>query len=328
MRQVAALAGVSHQTVSRVINGHPSIRPATRDRVLQVIEEVKYRPNSAARALATRRSSRIGVVVDSAIKFGPNATLRAVEESAREAGYSVSSVTVAEDRALSAKLAVDHLLSQGIDALCIIAPRSSSVDLLRARAEGMPTLAVTSARDLSMLTASVDQRRGAELAVEHLLGLGHRDILHVAGPMDWLDARGRERGWRAALEAADIESRPPVVGDWTADFGFAFARDYLDPIDFTAVFCANDQMALGVLHGLSVRGIKVPEDVSIVGFDDLPEARHFRPALTTVRQDFETLGQRTVEALISAIEGGRPPTRTVIEPELIVRDSTAAPSSL
>lgn len=328
MREVAALAGVSHQTVSRVINGHPSIRPATRDRVLQVIEEVKYRPNSAARALATRRSSRIGVVVDSAIKFGPNATLRAVEESAREAGYSVSSVTVAEDRALSAKLAVDHLLSQGIDALCIIAPRSSSVDLLRARAEGMPTLAVTSARDLSMLTASVDQRRGAELAVEHLLGLGHRDILHVAGPMDWLDARGRERGWRAALEAADIESRPPVVGDWTADFGFAFARDYLDPIDFTAVFCANDQMALGVLHGLSVRGIKVPEDVSIVGFDDLPEARHFRPALTTVRQDFETLGQRTVEALISAIEGGRPPTRTVIEPELIVRDSTAAPSSL
>jgi DNA-binding LacI/PurR family transcriptional regulator len=322
MREVAALAGVSHQTVSRVINGHPSIRPATRDRVLQVIEEVQYRPNSAARALATRRSNRIGVVVDSAIKFGPNATLRAVEESAREAGYSVSSVTVAEDRALSARSAVDHLLSQGIDALCIIAPRSSSVDLLRASAEGLPTLAVTSARDLSMLTASVDQLRGAELAVEHLLSLGHRDILHLAGPMDWLDARGRERGWRAALEAADIDPRPPIVGDWTADSGFSVARDSLDPIDFTAIFCANDQMALGVLHGLSVRGVRVPHDVSIVGFDDLPEARHFRPALTTVRQDFETLGQRTVEAIIAAIEGGHPPVRTVIEPELIVREST------
>lgn len=322
MREVAALAGVSHQTVSRVINGHPSIRPATRDRVLQVIEEVQYRPNSAARALATRRSNRIGVVVDSAIKFGPNATLRAVEESAREAGYSVSSVTVAEDRALSARSAVDHLLSQGIDALCIIAPRSSSVDLLRASAEGLPTLAVTSARDLSMLTASVDQLRGAELAVEHLLSLGHRDILHLAGPMDWLDARGRERGWRAALEAADIDPRPPIVGDWTADSGFSVARDSLDPIDFTAIFCANDQMALGVLHGLSVRGVRVPHDVSIVGFDDLPEARHFRPALTTVRQDFETLGQRTVEAIIAAIEGGYPPVRTVIEPELIVREST------
>jgi len=322
MREVAALAGVSHQTVSRVINGHPSIRATTRDRVLRVIEEVQYRPNSAARALATRRSNRIGVVVDSAIKFGPNATLRAVEESAREAGYSVTSVTVAEDRALSARSAVDHLLAQGIDALCIIAPRSSSVDLLRASAEGLPTLAVTSARDLSMLTASVDQRRGAELAVEHLLGLGHREILHVAGPMDWLDARGRERGWRAALEAADIEPRPFVVGDWTADSGFAVARDSLDPADFTAVFCANDQMALGVLHGLSARGVRVPEDVSIVGFDDLPEARHFRPALTTVRQDFETLGKRTVEAIISAIEGGHPNVRTVIEPELIVREST------
>lgn len=328
MREVAALAGVSHQTVSRVINGHPSIRPTTRDRVLQVIEEVKYRPNSAARALATRRSSRIGVVVDSAIKFGPNATLRAVEESAREAGYSVSSVTVAEDRALSAKSAVDHLLSQGIDALCIIAPRSSSVDLLRARAQGLPTLAVTSSRDLTMLTASVDQRGGAELAVRHLLSLGHTNVLHVAGPMDWLDARGRERGWRAALEEAGITPRPPVVGDWTADFGFEFARNVDMPIDFTAVFCANDQMALGVLHGLSVRGVRVPEDVSIVGFDDLPEARHFRPALTTVRQDFETLGKRTVEALISAIEGEEPARRTVIEPELIVRDSTAAPASL
>ena len=322
MREVAALAGVSHQTVSRVINGHPSIKASTRDRVLQVIEEVKYRPNSAARALATRRSSRIGVVVDSAVKFGPNATLHAVEDSARGAGYSVSSVTVADDRSLDARAAVDHLLSQGIDALCIIAPRSSSVDLLRARAGGLPTLAVTSAKNLSMLTASVDQRRGAQLAIEHLLALGHRQILHVAGPTDWLDARGRETGWREALEAADIDPMPPVIGDWTADRGFAIAREHIDPADFTAVFCANDQMALGVLHGLSVRGIKVPEDVSIVGFDDLPEARHFRPALTTVRQDVETLSQRAVEALIAAIEGRHPAARTVIEPELIVREST------
>ena len=327
LRQVAALAGVSHQTVSRVINGHPGIKPATRERVLRVIDEVKYRPNSAARALATRRSSRIGVVVDSAVKFGPNATLRAVEESARDAGYTVSSVTVPDDRAWGARSAVDHLLSQGIDALCIIAPRSSSLDLLQARAGGLPTLAVTSARDLSMLTASVDQRRGAELAVGHLLALGHRQILHVAGPTDWLDARGRETGWRSALEAADIDPIPPVVGDWTADSGFAIARDEIDPANFTAIFCANDQMALGVLHGLSVRGVSVPEDVSIVGFDDLPEARHFRPALTTVRQDFETLGQRAVSALISAIEGGQPPARTMIEPELIVRESTSEPSA-
>jgi len=325
LRQVAALAGVSHQTVSRVINGHEGVRPATRERVLRAIEELNYRPNSAARALATKRSSRIGVVVDSAIKFGPNATLRAVEESAREVGYAVSSVTVAEDRTLSARSAVDHLLSQGIDALCIIAPRASSVDLLETHAGRLPTLAVTSARDLGMLTASVDQRRGAELAVEHLVAVGHSAVLHLAGPLDWLDARGRERGWRAALEAADIDARPPGLGDWTADSGFAYARDQFDPSDGTAIFCANDQMALGVLHGLSVRGIRVPDDVSIVGFDDLPEARHFRPALTTVRQDFETLGLRAVETLIAAVEGGSPAQRTVIEPELIVRESTSEP---
>jgi DNA-binding LacI/PurR family transcriptional regulator len=121
---------------------------------------------------------------------------------------------------------------------------------------------------------------------------------------------------------AGIEPRPPIVGDWTADSGFSVARDHLDPVDITVVFCANDQMALGVLHGLSIRGLRVPEDVSIVGFDDLPEAGHFQPALTTVRQDFETLGQRAVKAIIAAIEGKRPPVRTVIEPELIVREST------
>ncbi len=323
MREVAALAGVSHQTVSRVINGHPSIKESTRERVLKVIEDVKYRPNGAARALATRRSNRIGVVIDNAGKFGPNATQRAVEESARQAGYAVSSVTLAEDTPLSVRSAADHLLSQGIDALCIIAPRSSSVDLLSALAHGIPTLVVTSATELKMLTASVDQRRGAALAVEHLLELGHRDIIHIAGPLDWLDAQGRERGWRGALEAAGIEPRPAFVGDWSADCGFAIARDELDPSQFSAIFCSNDQMALGVLHGLSVRGIRVPEDVSIVGFDDIPEARHFRPGLTTVRQDFEALGRCTVNALVAAIESTAQPLRTVIDPELIVRASTA-----
>ena len=328
MREVAALAGVSHQTVSRVINDHPSIRPETRERVLKVIEEVKYRPNSAARALATRRSMRIGVVVDSAIKFGPNATLRAFEDSARAAGYSVSSVTVGESRSLSARTAVDHLLEQGIDGLCIIAPRSSSVDLIKAKAEGIPTLAVTSNPNTRLLTASVDQRRGAEIAVEHLIGLGHRRIMHVAGPLDWLDALGRERGWRSALEAAGLTPCEPVVGDWTADFGYAYASQLQGLPDYTAVFCANDQMALGLMHGFRERGIRVPEDISIVGFDDLPEARHFGPPLTTVRQDFETLGLRAVSALIASIDGGNPPMRTVIEPELIIRSSTASPSSL
>lgn len=323
MREVAALAGVSHQTVSRVINGHPSIRPETRERVLQVIEDIGYRPNSAARALATRRTKRIGVVVDSAIKFGPNATLRGVEESARDAGYSVSSVTVGEDRSVSANAAVDHLLAQGIDAVCIIAPRSSSVDLIRTRISTLPAIAVTSNPETEILTASVDQLLGAKLAVQHLVDLGHREIAHVAGPMDWLDAQGRARGWRAVLDDAGLTVRVPLVGDWTADSGYALAASAEWPADITAVFCANDQMALGLLHGLAERGVRVPEDMSVVGFDDLPEARHFTPPLTTVRQDFHRLGQRTVDALIAAIEGREAPQRTLIDPELVVRDSTA-----
>lgn len=330
IREVAALAGVSHQTVSRVINAHPGIRPDTRERVLKVIAAVNYRPSGVARALATRRSKRIGVVVDSAGQFGPNATLRAIEQAARGLSYSVSAVTTSAEQSGSATAAVDHLMAHGVDALCIIAPRASSVDPLLAQSDQLPTLVVssgldTSARPTSLLTASVDQRRGAELAVEHLIGLGHERILHVSGPTDWLDAQGRELGWRTALERAGLDVLPVVVGDWSADFAYDFARGLAGRPDFTAIFCANDQMSLGLLHGLGELGLSVPGDVSVVGFDDLAESRHFHPPLTTIRQDFQALGHRVVQALIATIEGRPAPRSSVIEPVLVVRDSTAPP---
>ena len=325
MRQVALLAGVSHQTVSRVINGHPNISDETRQRVLRVIETLNYRPNSAARALASRRSNRIGVLVDSASQYGPNSTLRAVEDVARAMGFSVASVTLSEDRSISAHEAVEHLMAQGVDALCVIAPRSSSVDLLREVTDGLPTLVVKAEPDESFLTVSVDQRAGARLAVGHLIELGHRDIRHVAGPLDWLDARGRELGWRERLGEAGLETREPVVGDWTADFGYSFARGLDGRPGFTAVFAANDQMALGMLHGFAASGVRVPEDVSVVGYDDIPEARHFLPPLTTIRQDFHAVGRRSIENLLAAVQGGDAPRWSLIEPELIVRESTAPP---
>ncbi len=325
MREVASLAGVSHQTVSRVINGHPNIKKDTRERVLRVIESVNYRPNSAARALASRRSNRIGVLVDSAMQYGPNSTLRAVEDVARATGFSVSSITVSEDRAISAHAAAEHLMTQGIDALCVIAPRSSSVDLLRELSGGLPTLVVKAEPDESFLTVSVDQHLGATLATDHLIRLGHREIVHVAGPLDWLDARGRERGWRERMQDEGLGVRDPVVGDWTADFGYGFARSLGPTPEFTAVFAANDQMALGVLHGLDEIGIRVPEDISVVGFDDIPEARHFRPPLTTVRQDFHAVGQRSIESLLAVVQGHDAPRWSLIAPELVVRESTAPP---
>lgn len=325
MRQVAALAGVSHQTVSRVINGHPNIAPQTRERVLKVIEAVNYRPNSAARALATNKSNRIGVLVDSAVEYGPNSTLRAIEDAARKVGYAVSAVAVAEDRALGPSVAVEHLVTQGVDALCAIAPRSSSVDLLRELTEGIPTLVVKATPDPAFLTVSVDQQLGAALAVQHLVGLGHREILHLAGPLDWLDAQGRQEGWLAELRRTGLTERPIVEGDWSSDFGYEFARTFDAMADVTAVFAGNDQMALGLVHGFSERGIGVPDDVSVIGFDDVPDSAHYLPPLTTVRQDFHALGVLGVETLLAVLEGRDTPRRGLIAPELVVRQSTAPP---
>lgn len=321
IRQVATLAGVSHMTVSRVINDHPSIAPATRERVLEVMRELNYRPNSAARALASRTTRRIGVIVDSVVEFGPGSTLRAIEDAAHDRGYTVSSVAV--DRAVTPHDAIESLTAIGIDALCLITPRSDSVDLLREGSIGIPTLVVKPEPEPDLLTVSVDQRRGAELAMRHLLELGHRDILHLAGPLDWLDARAREQVWREQLVAIGIEPRPVALGDWTSDSGFAAAASL--PPEVTAVFAANDRMALGLIHGLTVAGRRVPEDVSVVGFDDVPDARHFLPPLTTVRQDFRALGQRAVETLLAELEGAAVPRRVLIGPELIVRASTAKP---
>lgn len=325
IRHVAARAGVSHQTVSRVLNGHPSIRPATRDRVLAAIAELDYRPSGAARALATRRSRRIGVMVDAAIEYGPTSTLRAVEAAAHHAGYAAAAIAIDEDRSVSPHDAVEHLLGQGVDALCVIAPRSTSVDVLRELTTDLPTLVVKATADPAFLTVSVDQELGAALAVRHLIELGHRRIVHVAGPLDWLDARGRVNGWQAEMERHGLEVRPPEVGDWTSEFGYQLARRWGPTPDFTAVFAANDQLALGIVHGFAEVGVRVPDDVSVVGFDDLPDACHFLPPLTTVRQDFRTLGERAVAELLAVLAGGQPEAHSLIAPELVVRSSTAAP---
>ena len=321
---VAKQAGVSHMTVSRVLNGHPNIRETTRERVLQAIDEMNYTRSSIARALATRRAMRIGVLVDSPVQYGPNSTLRALEGAARDAGYAISAFSVSDDDGMQIDSGVVDLVTQGVDALCVIAPRQSSLDLLGQQATGLPTVVIKSEPHVDMHTAGVDQCQGAKLAVSHLISLGHRRILHLAGPMDWYDARVREQCWRDALTSAELPVEDAAVGDWTSDFGYEYGSA-LDLGDATAIFAANDQMALGLIHGLSDRGIRVPEDVSVVGFDDLPDARHFLPPLTTVRQDFAALGALALQLIIAAIEGESTDEHEMIEPVLIVRRSTAAP---
>ncbi|ANC31022.1 LacI family DNA-binding transcriptional regulator [Isoptericola dokdonensis] len=325
IRQVAQLAGVSHMTVSRVLNDHPNIRESTRRRVEEAIEELGYRPSLTARALATQRSHRIGVLVESATTFGPTSTLYAVESAARASGYEVSSVFLQAGAKITPQEAVDHLVALGVDALCVVAPRSSSIADLRRIAVGVPVLVVKPDKDPTFLTVTVDQRAGTALAVDHLVALGHRDILHLAGPLDWLDARSRERAFHARAKSWGIRERPVVVGDWTADFAYEFARGIRELPEYTAVFVANDDMAVGLVHGLHERGFSVPDDLSVVGFDDIPLARHVIPPLTTVRQNFDALGVSIVEVLRAAIEEREIPDVTRISAEIVTRASSARP---
>lgn len=325
IRQVAARAGVSHMTVSRVLNDAPNIRPDTKRKVLEAIAELNYRPNSAARALATQRNQRIGVLMEGNFAYGPTNTLRGIELAAGGANYSVTSVTMRSDESTSPREAIDQLTSQGIDGLCVIAPRSTSLSELRQLEVGVPIVVVKSGSDQTFVTVSVDQRMGTNLLVDHLAELGHRDILHLSGPLDWLDARARERAFHDRIKAWKLNDRPIVVGDWTADFAYDYARGLKRRPDYTAIFAANDEMALGLIHGFAERGIAIPDELSIVGFDDIPTSAHFLPPLTTVRQDFYGTGAKALEIVIAAAEGREVPTRTKLPIEFVRRQSAAAP---
>ena len=324
MYDVAARAGVSHQTVSRVVNGFGSIRPETRDRVVAAIAELGYRQNVAARALATSRSRAIGVLAPAVTDYGPTSTVQGIEVAARSAGYHSLVTTAADDRD-SIVSGLGFLLDQAIEALVVIAPQQRVLEALRELDIRLP-IATLQAIELGSGTAvSVDQSAGARLVMRHLLELGHRHIQHLAGPLEFLEAAARRTAYDDALAAAGLAIPEVIEGDWTAESGYR-AASRLAP-DTTAVFSGNDQMALGLVHGLVDLGRRVPDDVSVVGFDDVPEAKFYLPALTTVRQDFGRIGRVAVESLIRQIEGGAAEHIAPLEAQLIVRDSTAPPRS-
>ena len=318
---VARRAGVSHMTVSRVLNGHPNIRDATRERVTTAISALGYQPSATARALATRRAMRLGALIDNPVEYGPNSMLRSFEAAARNAGYSVGSYTSTQDAEQSVDAAIESLVSQDVEGLCVIAPRESSLQTLAQRGLSIPTILLVPKAVPGATAASVDQYEGARLAVRHLIELGHTRIAHLSGPLDWYDASERSSAWRDTMAAAGLEPGPAAEGDWTADFGYAWAST-LDVERCTAVFAANDQMALGVIHGLSDRGLRIPEDVSVVGFDDIPDSRHYLPPLTTVRQDFAALGELAVGLLLDSLAGRETDGLTVIAPTLVERRSS------
>ncbi|WP_158867032.1 LacI family DNA-binding transcriptional regulator [Leifsonia sp. AG29] len=323
VREVAAAAGVSRQTVSRVLNDHPSIRPETRDRVLAAMAELNFRPNRAARALTTARSGTIGVLAASASTlFGPASSVDAVELAARQAGYSVMVAHASSPDAAGIEDALGHLAGQDVEGVVVIAPQQWVRDAMSAVSASVPFVTLHGAGASGDEGLFVDQLEGARLATRHLLDLGHRRILHVSGPGDWSEAQARREGFLAEIAAAGAASVVSGDGDWTAASGAVIAAEALADSSITAVFSSNDQMALGVLHAARQAGRRVPEDLSVVGFDDIPEAAYFAPPLTTVRQDFAELGRRGVARLLAVIRGEDLAFDAPVAPRLIVREST------
>ena len=324
MADVARLAGVSQQTVSRVLNDSPHVHPDTRERVLDAVRKLGYRPNRVARALVTGRSRTLGVVSFDTALYGPASTLLGIEHAAHDAGYFVSIASLRSLNSRSVLSAVERLNEQGVDGILVIAPQESAARALRHVPPNVPIVATEAGPDDEIPLVAVDQIAGARAATQHLLDLGHRTVWHISGPSDWLEAQDRVRGWRATLEDAGAVQPPLLVGDWSARSGYELAeRLATEPV--TAVFVANDQMALGVLRRLHELGRRIPEEISVVGFDDIPEAAYFTPPLTTVRQNFNEIGRRALLLLLRQIEGDpRRWTRETVPPELIVRTSTLA----
>ncbi|WP_083527710.1 LacI family DNA-binding transcriptional regulator [Curtobacterium ammoniigenes] len=354
---VARRADVSHQTVSRLINGDPTVRAHLRERIEAAIAELGYRPRAAARALAGRDNRALGLVTTGGALWGPSSTALGFNRAARAAGYHVLAASldlehrssslpggsvrpggpspVRESGAVAEmRDAIETLLAQDVGAIVLVAADSTAIDALDRVADQVPVPIVIAngvpGRAHAGTAVAIDQAAGARLAVRALLDAGRNRIVHISGPAVSQEAALRRDAYVELIRAAGL---PAVVleGDWTAEAGYRLGSG-IDGAAVDGVFCGNDQMALGVLHALHDRGIAVPGDIAVVGFDDIPEAAHFIPPLTTVRQDFAALGERVLAAVDSVLSRGAAPESAESEslavdvaplvPILVQRDST------
>lgn len=326
MMDVARLAGVSKQTVSRVFSDHPSVRQETRERVLSAARQLGFRPNSAARALITGRSRMLGVITSDATSYGPAAMLQAINAAARDTGYFVCSMPLRSMEHRAVLDALEQLTSQGVDGIIAIASQRTVVRALADTPRKLPMVTLDRSLDDRIPVVTVNEPEGARRATEHLLQLGHRTVWHLAGPSDWIAAEERAAGWRGALQDAGAEIHEPLVGDWSAGSGYALGRELALRDDVTAIFAANDQMAMGLVLALTEAGRQVPRDVSVIGFDDIPEAAFMVPPLTTVRPNFAEVGHRCITVMLDQLQD---PARTrhhsVVMGELVVRRSSGPP---
>ncbi|MBT2485224.1 MULTISPECIES: LacI family DNA-binding transcriptional regulator [unclassified Microbacterium] len=327
MEDVARAAGVSGQTVSRVVNARGYVGAATRERVEAAMQSLGYRPNSAARALRSGRFRTIGVVMFSFSSYGNQRTLDAIAVRAAQLGYALTLIPVESSATETVAGAFRRLEEHAVDGIIIVIEAHQLDESDIEIPDALPVVFVDSNRGAMHPFVDTDQAQGARLATEHLLDLGHDTVWHVAGPAKSYSAERRREAWRATLDERGRVVPEPLQGDWSAASGYD-AGVHLRQIDgVTAVFAANDQMAIGVLRAFREVHRDVPGDVSIVGFDGLPDAAQLWPPLTTVQQHPERVGALAVDALLVELDGGERGQTPLVGTELIVRASTAPPRS-
>lgn len=335
MVDVARVAGVSHVTVSRVLNGHPSVRPETRDRVNAAIQLLGYRRNSVARALKTRRSTTLGVVLAGSMLYELPQILLGIETTARDAGYSLDLASRQTGSPEDLQETFQRLTDLGVTGIIVIASRAAGVAALEPLATSIPVTVIMSGdvKNPALGFVEIDQVMGGRLAARHLLDLGHRRLATIAGPASTHDAQARAAGWGEELSRQEI-AVDLLHGDFSPQSGYALAQTMIDrPGELpTAIFMGNDHMAMGALAAFAAAGIRVPTDVSLVGFDNITGTDFLVPALTTVGQDYFELGSSAVRSVLSGVpEGddpvvfGQTPSHIKIPASLIVRASTGPP---
>ena len=303
MFDVADHCGVSHQTVSRVVNGTGSVSAKTREKVLAAIEELGYQPNLAAKALATGRTNTIGVLSYDSTLYGPTAMLHSIQVAARDAGYQVVLNSVDDLSNSEISVGIATLSRANVDGIIVIAPRSSAADSKVAVETRVPIVFTETQDGEPFHMVDVDQVGIAKAATEHLIELGHKKIAHIAGNQDWLAANRRKSGYLTTMAKHSIKTVGIAQGDWTPKSGYEAAKELLAAEKFTAIFVANDAMAIGALRALSEAGVRVPADVSLVSVDDSAESEYVQPALTSVRQQFDLVGAALLKRLLNQIDG-------------------------
>jgi DNA-binding LacI/PurR family transcriptional regulator len=326
MADVARLAGVSSQTVSRVSNGQSNVDEATRARVLEAMQTLGYRPNGAARALKSGRFHTIGVIMTTLQTLGNIRTLDAVATEAVRADNSVLLMPISDPTLRGVSGAYQRLSAQAVDGAVIILEARFLDQAEFALPPGIPVVVVDSGAGPGYTVVDTDQALGARQATEHLLGLGHRQVWHIAGPETSFSAAHRAESWEETLRRAGITPPPLLRGDWTSESGYQHGLTLGNRDDVTAIFAANDEMALGAMRALHELGRAVPAEVSIVGFDDMDVSASFWPPLTTVRQDFATVGRLSIQKLLAKVaDPTSTPDTTIVPTRLIIRASTTSP---